>query len=223
LIPVLTAGLAESIVGEFIDSTRYCEEGGRELVKVITRYAPDARYGITKQEVRDALFESQNNLQIKTLDLVLLTWSDFKIKHYAQVAQHLAGLRAVGLIREIGVTDFGFDQLEEIVDAGIPISTVQIQYSLLCRHLVEGVRHLPDEGRSLGYDIQGDSLHGTKHSLREHRIDLQRGTGIRKFCLHHGIKIIAYGALGGGLLSDEYMRQHRPNTGITMSTPSLDK
>jgi diketogulonate reductase-like aldo/keto reductase len=179
-------------VGEFIDSTRYCEDTGRDVIKVITRYVPDARYGITKQEVRDALFESQDKLQIKTLDLVLLTWTDFKIKHYAQVVQHLAELRAIGLIREIGITDFGFNELEEIIDAGMPISTVQVQYSLLCRHIVEGVRHLPDEGRSLGYDIKGDSLpQGKKHSLREHRLDLERGTGIQNFCRHHGIKIIA--------------------------------
>ena len=127
-------------------------------------------------------------------------------------------------MKEVGVTDFGLEQLEELIDAGMPISIVQTEYSLLCRHWVEGVRHLPDEGQSFGFDVKGRHLaEGKTHSMRAQREERMHGAGMLSFCRHHGIKIIARGALGGGLLSEEYLGQHKPNAGVEMATPALNE
>ncbi len=42
------------------------------------------------------------------------------------------------------------------------------------------------------------------------------------FCLEHGIKLLAYGTLGGGLLSERYLGQPEPNSGV-LQTASLKK
>ncbi|MBO0348559.1 aldo/keto reductase [Phormidium pseudopriestleyi FRX01] len=42
------------------------------------------------------------------------------------------------------------------------------------------------------------------------------------FCLEHDIKLLAYGSLGGGLLSERYLGQPEPSAGV-LNTASLNK
>ena len=47
-------GDVEGLVGEYIEHTRYCgeEDDPDDPVTIVTRYVPEARYGITKEDVR---------------------------------------------------------------------------------------------------------------------------------------------------------------------------
>ena len=58
-----------------------------------------------------------------------------RVRRYVEVAQHLATLRGQGLVRELGLTNFALEPTREIVEAGVPIATTQVQLSLLDRRV----------------------------------------------------------------------------------------
>ena len=66
-------------------------------------------------------------------------WLDFNVKRYVQVAQWLAELKEEGLIGELGVTNFDQPRLAELVEAGVPVVSNQIQYSILDRRAQNGL------------------------------------------------------------------------------------
>jgi aryl-alcohol dehydrogenase-like predicted oxidoreductase len=65
------------------------------------------------------------------LDLVQFHWWDYSVPHYVDVALELERLRRKGKIDRIGLTNFGTPQVREIVAAGVPVFSHQVQYSLL--------------------------------------------------------------------------------------------
>ena len=58
-------------------------------------------------------------------------WWDYEIKRYVEVAEHLVTLQKKGLIRNIACTNFDTPRLKDLLDAGIPVVSNQIQYSIL--------------------------------------------------------------------------------------------
>jgi aryl-alcohol dehydrogenase-like predicted oxidoreductase len=63
---------------------------------------------------------------------------------------HLQALQAEGKIRHIGVTNFDVLHLREILDAGVPVISNQVQYSALDRRPERGMVALcPQQGMSL--------------------------------------------------------------------------
>jgi aryl-alcohol dehydrogenase-like predicted oxidoreductase len=67
------------------------------------------------------------------LDLVQFHWWDFNIPGYVEAGLHLAALQKAGKIRHIGLTNFDSKHLTEMIEAGIPLVSNQIQYSMLDR------------------------------------------------------------------------------------------
>src|SRR6185437_11626065 len=58
-------------------------------------------------------------------------WWDYAVPGYVQAAGALSRLRDQGKIANIGVTNFDVPHLEEILSAGVPVVSMQAQYSLL--------------------------------------------------------------------------------------------
>eukprot|EP00971_Amphidinium_carterae_P266131 5279249-Amphidinium_carterae.1 len=84
----------------------------------------------------------------------------------------LADLKNEGLIRELGATNFDTIRLKEMVNAGVPIVSNQVQLSLLDRRPL--------------------------------------ASGMADYCEKNGIKLIAFGTVGGGLLSERYLGKPQP-------------
>ena len=86
---------------------------------------------IDRDEVRGRILKQLARLQVKQLPLVAFFWADYSVKRYVEVALMLTELKEEGLIGEIGVTNFDLKRLKELVAAGVPVVSNQVQYSLL--------------------------------------------------------------------------------------------
>ncbi len=108
-------------------------EPGR--VQVHTKCVPD-RSGLG--ELRPADIEtmidgSLRRIGVECLDLVQFHWWDFNVDGWIESLQTLDRLREAGKIRHLGVTNFDTARLDALLDAGLPVKTNQVQYSLLDR------------------------------------------------------------------------------------------
>lgn len=128
----------ESLIGDFVAS----RPAG--TVQVHTKYVPDlsALATHTRADAARVLGRSCERLRQPTLDLVQFHWWDYALGDYVAAARDLAALRAEGLTRHLGVTNFGTAQLQRILDAGVPIVSHQVQYSLLDRRPAGAMRAL---------------------------------------------------------------------------------
>jgi aryl-alcohol dehydrogenase-like predicted oxidoreductase len=68
---------------------------------------------------------------VERLDLVQFHWWDYGIGGYVEAARELVRLKDKGKIAHIGVTNFDVPRLEQILEAGVPVTSMQAQYSLL--------------------------------------------------------------------------------------------
>jgi len=104
-------------------------------VVVHTKLVPDleALPALDRAYVRRVIERSRERLRVETLDLVQLHWWDFGVPGWVRVAEWLAELRDDGVVRHIGVTNFGSRALCTLLDAGIPVVANQVQLSLLDR------------------------------------------------------------------------------------------
>jgi len=125
-------GPSEEIVGTFLKQ--------RPEAVVCTKFCCfQGLARIDKKQVRKRILDSCKRLGVRSLDLVALFWSDFEVKRYVQVAKWLTELKEEGLIREIGVTNFDTPHLKELVDAGVPVVSNQVQYSIVDRRAQNGL------------------------------------------------------------------------------------
>lgn len=118
----------EDLIGSFTPPA------GRE-VEVHTKYVPDlaALATVDIAETRAIIERSRRRLRRKTIDLVQFHWWDYSVDRYIEVALNLERLREEGVIRHIGVTNFDTPRLRALLDAGVPVVSHQVQYSLLDR------------------------------------------------------------------------------------------
>ncbi len=125
-------------------------EPGR--VQVHTKCVPDRSRlpNLRASELEAMIDGSLQRLGVERIDLVQLHWWDFGIGGWIESLQTLDRLREAGKIRHLGVTNFDAMRLEALLDAGVPIRTNQVQYSLLDRR--PGDR-LADTCRRRGVDL----------------------------------------------------------------------
>ena len=83
--------------------------------------------------IRRIVERSLQRLRIDRLDLVQLHWWDYRVPGAVEAALALAALQREGLIRLVGGTNFDTPQTAAIRDAGVPLASMQVQYSLLDR------------------------------------------------------------------------------------------
>ena len=108
-------------------------EPGR--VQVHTKCVPDRSRlpGLRPAEIEAMIDESLRRIGVERIDLVQFHWWDFGIDGWIESLETLHRLREAGKIRHLGVTNVDAARLEALLDAGLPIRTNQVQYSLLDR------------------------------------------------------------------------------------------
>jgi aryl-alcohol dehydrogenase-like predicted oxidoreductase len=122
----------EAIYGEFNALRRAT---GQPLLKVHTKCVPDydnlAR--VDAAYIRRIVERSLQRLQVQRLDLVQLHWWDYRVPGLVDAALALSALQREGLIRLVGGTNFDTPQTAAMRAAGVPLASMQVQYSLLDR------------------------------------------------------------------------------------------
>jgi len=124
----------EELIGRF--SVRYRSQflsGDIPEIQVHTKYVPDleALPNLSQEYTQAVIDRSLQRLGVDHLDLVQFHWWDFNIPGHVDAAMHLVEIRKAGKIRHIGVTNYDGAHLQEILEAGVPIVSNQVQYSVL--------------------------------------------------------------------------------------------
>lgn len=124
----------ESLIGQFL-AERKKRLGHHDDIQVLTKFVPDLDVlpTITKSYVEKIIDRSLRRLGLERLDMVQFSWWDYRIPRYVETAHWLAELQRAGKIRLLSGTNFNASALQELAQAGLTFSTLQLQYSLLDR------------------------------------------------------------------------------------------
>ena len=126
----------ESLIGSWLKQrSRWAE------IQVHTKYVPDLDRlrDHSRIDVVRGVDRSLARLGVDRLDLVQLHWWDYDIPGYVDAARWLDQLRRAGKIRNLAVTNFDQRRLTEIIAAGVPIASHQVQYSVIDRRPANGI------------------------------------------------------------------------------------
>jgi aryl-alcohol dehydrogenase-like predicted oxidoreductase len=126
----------EEVIGRF--RLAYRDRRGAEAlgrIKVHTKFVPDLDVlaTITRGYVESIIDQSLRRLNMERLDLVQFHWWDYSMPRWLEVAQWLEGLRRAGKIHKVSATNFDTDHLLALIEGGVPLTSLQLQYSLLDR------------------------------------------------------------------------------------------
>jgi aryl-alcohol dehydrogenase-like predicted oxidoreductase len=124
----------EELIGRF--RLRYRELRGDDAlsrIKVHTKFVPDLDMlkRINKSYVEGVIDQSLKRLHLDRLDLVQFHWWDYAAPQWLETAQWLNELRLSGKIHKVSATNFDTDRMLHMVNAGVPLASMQVQYSLL--------------------------------------------------------------------------------------------
>jgi aryl-alcohol dehydrogenase-like predicted oxidoreductase len=110
-------------------------EAARRL-RVHTKFVPDLDIlpRVNRGDVAATIDRSLRRLKVDALDLVQFHWWDYAEPRWLDALRALDDLRRDGKVRHIGGTNFDAPHVSQILDAGIPLVSMQAQYSLIdCR------------------------------------------------------------------------------------------
>ncbi len=129
----------ESLIGAFVR-----ERGRADDLQIHTKYVPDrTQLGrLSAADVAGAVERSLTRLGVDTIDLVQFHWWDYGAPGAVDALGWLADQRAAGRIRHLGVTNFDTPTLTTLLDAGLPIVSHQVQYSVLDQRPSRAMRAL---------------------------------------------------------------------------------
>jgi aryl-alcohol dehydrogenase-like predicted oxidoreductase len=175
----------EDMIGRFRE--RMLAERGAEALtalKVHTKFVPDWEDlpRVDGAYVRAIIDRSLRRLRAERLDLVQFHWWNYAVPGAVEAALVLRDLQQEGKIDRIGGTNFDTPHTRALLDAGVPLVSMQVQYSLL-------------DGRP------------------EH--------GLVALCAERGVKLLCYGTVAGGFLSERWLGQ--PEPGEAFANRSLTK
>ena len=120
-------------------------KGLRDKAVVISKISPS-----NCRHVRQHCINSLQRLDMDYLDVYMLHWpvNTLAVKHFTsnetiiesppaieEVYQQLAELKKEGLIRSIGMSNFGRTQMEEVVATGVQIDVNELAYNIVSRAL----------------------------------------------------------------------------------------
>jgi aryl-alcohol dehydrogenase-like predicted oxidoreductase len=122
----------EALIGDF---SEMLTPDQRRRLQVHTKFVPDLSALATLRfaDVEAIINRSLQRLRAEALDLVQFHWWDYAIPGLVEAAGHLKRLREAGKIRNLGGTNFDAPHTRAMLDAGIPLVSMQVQYSLLDR------------------------------------------------------------------------------------------
>jgi|SRR5579863_5876049 len=126
----------EERIGEF--RRRYRDLRGEEAAKRIrvhTKFVPDLDLlpRIQKGDVELIIDRSLRRLHMERLDLVQFHWWDYAVPRWLEVAHWLDDMRRAGKINLLGGTNFDTQHGLNIIESGVSLASMQVQYSLLDR------------------------------------------------------------------------------------------
>ena len=125
----------EEMLGSF---TRHLQQvQGSEAVdqlRIHTKYVPDIAQlaTLTRQDVEHIINRSLQRLQREQLDLVQFHWWDYTVPGQVDAILYLQELQHSGKIKQIGITNFDAEHLDDLCKH-VDIASAQIQFSLLDR------------------------------------------------------------------------------------------
>ncbi len=124
----------EDLIGRF--RLRYRDLRGQsalDRIRVHTKFVPDLGVlpTITKAYVEGVIDTSRKRLAMERLDLVQFHWWDYEMPAWLDTLGWLKELQQDGRIDKISATNFDSDHVTAILDGGIPLTSLQLQYSLL--------------------------------------------------------------------------------------------
>ena len=124
----------EELIGAF-RARLFAERGLDALkqIKVHTKLVPDLSMlpQISKQHILSIIEQSLMRLRVDYLDLVQFHWWDYSIPGFLGAFHWLDEIRREGKIRHIGGTNFDTPHVKSVIEAGIPVLSLQVQYSVL--------------------------------------------------------------------------------------------
>lgn len=139
-------------------------------VQLLTKWVPKPG-PVAMADVRDAVARATERMGGRPLDLLQFHAWTFADAHWLDTLYMLADLKAEGLIRHLGVTNFDAAHLRIAVASGVPIVSNQISYSLLDQRASGAMAHV---------------------------------------CAEYGVRLLAYGSVAGGLLTDRWLLRPEP-------------
>jgi aryl-alcohol dehydrogenase-like predicted oxidoreductase len=124
----------EELIGRFRE--KYRDMRGAEAlrrIKVHTKFVPDLDVlpRISKANVESVIDQSLRRLNLERLDLVQFHWWDYAHPRWLDAAVWLNELRLAGKIDKVSATNFDTDRMLAMIEAGVPLASMQLQYSLL--------------------------------------------------------------------------------------------
>lgn len=138
----------EELIGQFLQTYRNeFIAGDLAPVQIHTKYVPDYNTlgSIKKSDTESVIDRSLRRLGVEQLDLVQFHWWDFSVPGYVETGLHLAALQKAGKIKHLAVTNFDGARLTELVAAGVPVVSNQIQYSILDRRSENDLKAIHQE------------------------------------------------------------------------------
>ena len=136
----------EELIGKFL-SERRKRLGTISDVQVLTKFVPDFDIlpEINKRHVEKVIDRSLKRLGVDQLDMVQFSWWSYSIPLWMETAQWLTELQQAGKIKRLSGTNFNTQATRALVESGIPITTLQVQYSLLDNRPEKGLIKLCKE------------------------------------------------------------------------------
>ncbi len=141
-------GRSELLLGRF---TRQYQGIGKENICIATKLAAYP-WRLTRQSMIRACKASAERLG-RNVDLVQMHWSTANYAPWQEGAllDGLGDLYEQGLVKGVGLSNYGSKRLKQVhkkfAERGIPIATLQVQYSLLSTYPVTqlGIKEVCDE------------------------------------------------------------------------------
>ena len=154
----------EELIGEFLRGWHERYGPAAPTIRVHTKCVPDrdALPTLTRADIERLIDRSLTRLGVDALDLVQFHWWNFDVPGWLEAAGHLAELKRIGKIRQLGVTNFDTPRLRALLDAGIPVVSHQVQCSLLDRRALGDMATLCTE-RGVGLLTYGALAGGFFH------------------------------------------------------------
>ncbi|MGQ9598247.1 MAG: aldo/keto reductase [Anaerolineae bacterium] len=124
----------EELLGEFLRRHRAAMRTGTlPEVQIHTKCVPDLDIlpTLTRRDIEAIVDRSLRRLGVECLDLVQFHWWDYDIPGHVEAALYLKSLQEAGKIRYLAVTNYDAPHLEELLEAGVPVISNQVQYSVL--------------------------------------------------------------------------------------------
>jgi pyridoxine 4-dehydrogenase len=141
-------GRSEILLGQFV---REYQGNAKENICIATKLAAYP-WRLTRQSMVKAGKASARRLG-RNVDLVQMHWSTANYAPWQEWAllDGLADLYEQGLVKGVGLSNYGSQRLKQVYkklrDRGVPIATLQVQYSLLSTYPVTqlGIKDVCDE------------------------------------------------------------------------------